>query len=418
MIALCDMRAFYASAEAVFQPGLRQHNKIAVMSSNDGAIISLTEEAKRVGVKKFEPYFKQRALCQRQGVEVFSANFELYGHISQRIMDTLGEEVPMLEQYSIDEAFCDVTGVPGVKEFAQHLKSRIWKEQRIPMGVSIGATKTLAKLGQGATKKYPQINGVCLLETEAQRIWLARRTPVNDVWGIGNALTRKLGEEGILDAFGLMRLPLKVARRLGGVNLEKTVMELNGVVCFSMESEPVPKQQIIHSRSFGTKTNNLVLLKQAVADFTAKAAEKLRRQDTYAGQITVWLSSSPFDTNPVHRSGSSTIPGGTGDTRELIKRAMQLLDTLYCTDISYAKAGVSLMDIRPVECWPQDLFTQPKASIDGSFMKVMDLINETMGKGTVFLAIQGNGNILAPNRARKSNRYFSSWAQIPVVRVS
>lgn len=417
-IALCDARAFYASAEAAYNPGLRTHGKIAVTSSNDGAIISLTEKAKALGVKKFEPYFKQKALCDFHGVEVFSANFELYGHISKRISDTLAEEVPRLEVYSIDESFLDVSGIQDIKSFGHHLRSRIWREQRIPVGVSVSTTKTLAKMAQCATKLIPSINGVCVLETEVQRVWLAKRLPVKEIWGVGRALSAKLESIGVLNALDLMRLPLVTAKRIGGINVERTVMELNGIQCISLETEPPPKEQLICSRSFGSRTTDINVLRHAISTFVVSACEKLRKQNSYAGRISVWIESSRFDENPVSASGSSNVIGGSDDASRLIKICMPLLDSLYKEDVRYAKAGIALFDIRPNDKWQMDLLSPSSISETSKAMKVMDGVNAKHGRGTVFLAAQGTDNKFAPRQERLSQRYLSAWSDIPKVCIS
>lgn len=412
-VALCDARSFYCSAEASYNPKLRLHEKIAVASSNDGAIISVTEKAKALGVRKFEPYFKQKALCKLHGVEVFSSNFELYGKISKRISDTLAEEVPRLEIYSIDESFLDVSGIPDVKYFGHHLRKRIWREQRIPVGVSISTTKTLAKMGQCATKLIPSINGVCVLETEAQREWLAKRLPVKEIWGVGRALSSKLELIGVLSALDLMRLPLATAKLLGGVTLERTVMELNGVQCISLEAEPPPKEQLICSKSFGERTTDINVLRQAISTFVVTACVKLRKQNSYVGRVSVWIESSRFDDKPVSGSSSANVAGGTDDASRLIKICMPMLDTLYKQEVRYAKAGVALFDIRPRDKWQMDLLS-PIASSDASaVMKLMDGINAKHGRGTVFLAAQGIDKKFAPRQEMISPRYLSAWTDIP-----
>lgn len=416
MFALCDMRSYYASVEAVFQPHLREKNLIAVCSLNDGAIISLTEAAKAVGVKKFEPYFKQKELCEKNGVEVFSSNFRLYGEVSRRIMDTLAQEVPRFECYSIDEGFCDFTGIPNPKEFAQHLRSRIWREQRIQMGVSIGRSKTIVKLGQNATKSIKSINGVCYLEHENQVIWLAKRTPVKDVWGVGSQLSKKLNEINVFTAYDLMQIKRSEAKRIGGVNLERTISELNGTPCHTLETSPPSRQQIIHSRSFGEKTNDINILRRAVSTFAAAATEKLRQQDSYAGHLSIWIGTSRFDKNPVALSGACNIPGGTNDSRKIIKAAGLLLDSIYIDNVKYAKAGVTLMDIRPRSMRQDDLLTDVNTNEDGA-MKIMDDINLKFGKGTVILAAQGFGNEFAARKMRMSQNYLSDWKEIPIIKI-
>lgn len=415
MFALCDQRAFYASCELVFNPKLRLHNKVAVKSLNDGAIIALTDEAKKIGLKKFKPFFQQKELCERHGVEVFSANFQLYGEISKRIMQTLESEVPEIEVYSIDEAFCDFKKIVDPKVFAQYLRKRIWKEQRIQMGVSIAPSKTLAKLGQNATKLFPQINGVCYLEKRDQWEWLAKRLPVNEVWGVGSALTNELNKFSIYTAYELLCMRESLAKKLGGINLERTVVELNGTPIHTLETMPLPKKQIIHSRSFGERTTNMQVLREALATFASAAAVQLRKQNSCAGEIQIFIQTSRFDLNPVYDCLSLNIPGGTDDSSRLIKLCGFALEKIFRKDVKYSKAGVILLDVRPASAWQQDIFISEVHSAKSKSMKVIDSINRRFGNDTVRLAAQGVDKLFASRKNNLSPSYLSSWKEIPIV---
>ena len=413
MIALCDQRSFYASCEAVFRPDIRQ-KPIAVLSNNDGCVVALNEFAKSVGVTKFTPYFKQKALMQKNRVHVFSSNYALYGEISSRIMKTLKQETPSVEVYSIDEGFCDLTGISlcELRVLAAHLRDKVWKEQRIPMGVSIAPTKTLAKLGQYATKKIPKINGVCILERDDQWQWLAARMPVSEVWGVGRKLTTKLNFIGVFTALDLMKLPVKVAKSLAGVTLVRTVRELNGEPCISMELAPPDKQQIICSRSFGEKIIDIDDIKQAVSAFACRASEKLRSQKSRSGRLSVWLQSSAFDVNYFNDSFSETIPGGTNDARVLSRLSTNIVDRIFRKNISYAKAGIALIDIRPKQFWQCDLLTQDAPDSE-KMMKILDTVNARYGKGTLTLGREARAQKFKMKQEMMSPRYLTRWGDLP-----
>ena len=415
MIALCDQRSFYASCEAVFRPDLRD-KPIAVLSNNDGCVVALNDQAKQLGVKKFEAYFKQKTLIRRAGVHVFSSNYALYGEISSRIMATLKARTPAVEVYSIDEGFCDLDGieVAELKAFGSHLRQLIWRQQRIPMGVSMGPTKTLAKLGQYATKKIPAINGVCLLERPDQWEWLAERVPVSEVWGVGRRLTVRLNSLGVRSALDLMRMPLERARTIAGVTMVRTVKELNGDPCIEMEYAPSDKQQIICSRSFGQKVTSLQELKQAVSGFAVRVSEKLRAQKCNAGRLSVWIQTSNYEHNRFSDSNSITLPGGTDDARRLSECATRIVEELFRSGYRYAKAGVGVLDVRPHCYWQRDLLSDAKAG-SAEVMKAMDAVNRKYGSGTLRIARQGYEQRFAMAQNMLSPRYLTRWCDIPTL---
>ena len=417
MFALCDQRSFYASCETVFRPDLRA-KPVTVLSNNDGCIVALNAAAKIQGVKKFSPYFKQRHLLKEIGGAVFSSNYTLYGEISRRIMATLKEDTPCVEVYSIDEGFCDFTQVPQTdyKTLSKHLQDRVWKEQRIPMGVSVGATKTLAKLGQYAVKMIPSLGGVCIIEHTNQREWLAKRVPINEVWGIGPKLCEKLKVLNVHTAYDLSVLPKETARNLNGVCLLRTIKELNGESCIAFENMPEPRKNIACTRSFGERLSEVDEIKNAVANYVSRACEKLRKQELYAGRISVFIETSRFDRRPFHNEYGMSIPGGSNDTFRLIGLAGKITERLFKPGYRYAKAGVILIDLRPAESWQQDMFS----SYDGNnekLMVLMDEINARFGKSTVRSGALGSSERFKMQKNFSSPRYLTHWAEVPVLKV-
>ena len=415
MIALCDQRAFYSSCETVFRPDIRS-KPVVVLSNNDGCVVALNEPAKAIGVSKFSPYFKQKELILKNKVNVFSSNYALYGEISSRIMTTLKDEIPSVEVYSIDEGFCDLTGIAHteIPILAAYLRDKIWQEQRIPMGVSIAPTKTLAKLGQYATKKIPKINGVCILYRPDQWEWLAVRMPVSEVWGIGRKLTTKLHSIGVITALDLLNLPLDIAKSLAGIPLVRTVRELNGEACINMKLSPPDKQQIICSRSFGKKTTDLDDIKQAISVFASRASEKLRSQKSRVGRLSVWLQTGVADVNYYNDSFSETIAGGTDDARVLSALSTVIVDRLYQDGVQYGKAGIALIDIRPKQFWQYDLLHQDMPSAQ-EMMSILDKVNTRYGRGTLSLARASGDQAFKMKQHMLSPHYLTRWSDIPVI---
>lgn len=418
MIGLCDMRSFYCSCEKVFRPDLRDAG-VVVLSNNDGCIVACDEKSKAAGIKKFEPYFKQRALIKRAGIHAFSSNYELYGEVSARIMDTLSALAPnAIEVYSIDECFIDFGGVQSeqLKTVSRAMRDAIWKEQRIHMGVSIAPTKTLAKLGQYATKKIPKIEGVCVLEQPHQWQWLAERVPVSEVWGVGRRLTQKLNFLGVRTAAGLASMSEADAKALQGITLVRTIQELNCVPVIDMEHAPPAKQQIISSRSFGQKQTTLKPLQEAASNFAVRAGEKLRKQSSVCYRLAAWAETSRFEVNRYSNDFSVSFPGGTADSRVLSQAAAEIMSEVYRPGFKYAKVGVALHDLRPASLSQPDLLSQ-EPETTAALMELMDGLNKRFGSGSVKLARQAGAASFAMRRELKSPGYLTSWKELPRVRV-
>ncbi len=418
MIGLCDMRSFYCACEKVFRPDIRDRG-VVVTSNNDGVVVALDNRAKAAGIKKFEPYFKQRPLIERAGVLAFSSNYELYGEVSGRIMATLAELAPSnIEVYSIDECFVDFSAVPRgeLKAFAALLRDTIWQQQGIKMGVSIAPSKTLAKLGQCAVKEYSQLEGVCVLTQAHQWQWLAARVDVSDVWGIGRKLTAKLKTRGLATAADLSAMPQAEARTLQGITLVRTIAELQGEACIDIDCQPQSKQSIISSRSFGQKQTRLEPLQEAVSHYAVRAGAKLRAQSSLCFRLVVWIQTSAHDATPYADELAVSLPGGTADSRQLSRVAVALVAQLYRPGYKYAKAGVVLHDLRPERLAQLDLLA-PRAENSVSLMKVMDGVNRRFGTGAVKLARQGGEHGFAMKRAMKSPSYLSRWREIPRLRL-
>jgi DNA polymerase V len=415
MFAIFDMNAFYASVELIFRPNIT-NKKVIVLSNNDGAIVACTVEAKACGIKKFAPYFKQVDLIKEHNVTVFSSNYAFYGLVSQRIMNILAEEAPAIEIYSIDEAFIDVTGIDDTKAFANRLKQRVWLEQRIPLGVGIAPTKTLAKLANKAAKVFPSLNGICLLDSPHKWQWLQKRWPVTEVWGIGRGLAKRLNAIDVSMISELASLPPEQARLIGGVVLERTVRELNGHPCFNLELTTPDKQQIVSSRSFGQGTRNIDYIRSAVSSYSTTAADKLRKQSSVAAVLSVWIQTSRHKGPYYFNSAQWIFDPPIDDSRVIAATAVRLIDRIFKNDFLYAKAGVSLSKIQPSSVVQSDLFNKPISNSEVS--GITDDINNRFGRSMIRPARQvgKGGEALAMKQHFLSPSYLTKWSDIPIVK--
>ena len=307
-IALIDGNSFYCACERVLRPSL-EGRPVIVLSNNDGCAIARTAEAKAMGIPMGAPWFKIQHL-QARGLVAISANFALYGDMSDRMMRVIGQFSPAQERYSIDECFLDLTGLPGTgRDIGTRIRQRVLHWVGIPTCVGIGATKTLAKLANHLAKSLPRLQGVCDLSglgpAELQRA--IRHVPIQDVWGVGRRLAPRLQALGIQSAADLARTDGRVLQRQFSATLDKTARELRGEPAIDWEDAPAPRQQIMSTRSFGLPVRDLAELEQAVSLFTSRAAEKLRQQHSHAAAVQVFIRTSRFSAGPWH-ADSSVVP--------------------------------------------------------------------------------------------------------------
>jgi len=448
MLALVDANNMYVSAERVFAPRL-VGRPVVVLSSNDGACVARSEEAKALGVQMAQPWFQVRHLERSAGLVAVSANFELYADMSARMMAIEARFAPRQEIYSIDESFLDFKGVRGdLVAIGHELRAAVWQEVGLPTCVGIGPTKTLAKLANHIAKSaerkpgsYPaHLARVCHVGTmgpeELDRHFAA--TEVGDVWGIGRKIGARLREAGIHTVLDLVRADATTLRRQFSVVLEKTLVELRGTPCISVDDAPAPRQQILVSRSFGKAVTTADGIIEAVSVYASRAAEKLRRQGSVCGAIHVFFMTSPFRTNDRQHQASSTLPltRPTADTRVLVGTATRIVRHLHRPGIRYAKAGVMLVDLQPAEAMIQDeldLFVPAGRDEAGSelppargdrarLMNAMDTLNRRFGRDAVRIGSATLASSQEPTRSwairqeRRTPRYTTRWDEMPVVR--
>ncbi|EHM2213754.1 Y-family DNA polymerase [Salmonella enterica] len=420
MYALADVNSFYASCEKVFRPDLR-NKPVVVLSNNDGCVIARSPEAKRLGIKMGVPWFQLKMTQFPEPVITFSSNYELYASMSNRVMSHLEELAPRVEQYSIDEMFLDVSGIDSCidfEDFGRQLREHVRNGTGLTIGVGMGPTKTLAKSAQWASKEWPQFGGVLALTTGNPRRTekLLSLQPVEEIWGVGRRISRKLSTMGITTALQLARANPAFIRKNFNVVLERTVRELNGVSCISLEEAPSPKQQIICSRSFGERVTTYEALRQAICQHAERAAEKLRGERQFCRHIAVFVKTSPFAVNEAYYGNvaSEKLLLPTRDTRDIISAAVKALDSIWLDGHRYAKAGVMLNDFTPSGVSQLNLFDeeQPRAQSD-ELMKVLDRINHS-GKGKIRFAGRGIAPEWQMKRDMLSPAYTTRWSDIPV----
>lgn len=414
-----DITSAYVSCEAAFDPSIRGRPTI-VASNNDGCAIAMNAQAKALGVRMGDPLFKLQPLIRRHGILVFSSNYALYASMSNRFMQLLSGFSPVMEIYSIDEAFLDLTGMPTpYTAIGTEIKNRSWQWLGLPVCVGIGATKTLAKLADFMAKKKIVAGGVCDLYSmshdDAERHFA--NIEVGEIWGIGRRLAPRLQAMGILTVLDLRQSDPEFMRQQFGVVMEKTIRELNGVQCLEIEEVAPPKQQVVSSRSFGHQVTGLANINEAITAFVSRAAEKIRRQDSFAGAITVFVQTNRFNDDPKY-SASRTValPAPTNDTLQLTSTALWAVKQIFRPGYRYQKAGVMLSDLMPAAGQQTDLFgfrtTDDKSA---KLMLAMDQINSKMGRETLKLGSQGTGrrNAWAMKRERLSPNYLHAFDDLP-----
>ncbi|WHU86667.1 translesion error-prone DNA polymerase V subunit UmuC [Pantoea agglomerans] len=420
MFALVDVNSFYASCETVFRPDLRG-KPVVVLSNNDGCVIARSAEAKTLGIPMGAPYFKLKNEFRRHRVQVFSSNYALYADMSNRVMTTLEKMAPSVEVYSIDEAFLDLTGVCNcmvLQNFGWEVRETIKQNIHLTVGVGIAQTKTLAKLANHAAKKWKQTGGVVDLSNIDRQRKLMALVPVEDVWGVGRRISKKLNAMGITTAKDLAEQSTWIIRKHFNVVLERTVRELRGESCLALEEFAPTKQQIVCSRSFGSRITEYMDMRQAVCAFAERAAEKLRKERQYCRQIAVFVRTSPHADGEVFYGNQATgkLLTPSNDTRDIIRVAMDALDRIWVDGHRYMKAGIMLGDFFSQGVAQLSLFDeyQPQANSE-ALMRVIDGLNQS-GKASLFFAGQGIQQSWSMKRDMLSPAYTTRFVDLPVAK--
>ena len=413
-IALVDCNSFYVSCERLFNPKI-QYKPVVVLSNNDGCVISRSKEAKLLGIKMGEPYFKVKELVKKNKVEVYSSNYALYGDISRRVMKVLKTFSPKVEIYSIDEAFIDLSFIDekGVEDYGREIRSRVLKWTGIPTSVGIASTKTLSKVANHIAKKEKA--GVIYLNTNIDE--KLKKFPIEDVWGVGKQLSKFYRKNNISNAYDLKNVSNTWVKKGTNVLGAKTAMELRGIPCIDLQIDQEKRKNCCVSRSFGRKVKDLNELEESVITHCLNAAEKIRADDQIAKTITVFIRTSPFDKNRRYYSNSKTIDLAipTSNSIELIKNAVKALTDIYKYGYAYQKAGIILSGLKDANQNDQNLLTPLLENKSKKLMKAIDYTNTKYGRYAISIAQAGLSKGWKMRREHSSKIDTASFDSLPKI---
>mgnify|MGYP003299172038 FL=1 len=413
-IALVDCNSFYVSCERLFNPKI-QKKAVVVLSNNDGCVISRSREAKDLGIKMGEPYFKVKDLVKRNKVEVYSSNYALYGDISRRVMKVLKTFSPKVEIYSIDEAFIDLSFIDekGAEDYGREIRSRVLKWTGIPTSVGIASTKTLSKVANHIAKKEKA--GVIYLNTNIDE--RLKKFPIEDVWGVGKQLSKFYHKNNISNAYDLKNVSNTWVKKGTNVLGAKTAMELRGIPCIDLQIDQEKRKNCCVSRSFGRKVKDLNELEESVITHCLNAAEKIRADDQIAKTITVFIRTSPFDKNRRYYSNSKTIDLAipTSNSIELIKNAVKALTDIYKYGYAYQKAGIILSGLKDANQNDQNLLTPLLENKSKKLMKAIDYTNTKYGRYAISIAQAGLSKGWKMRREHSSKIDTASFDSLPKI---
>lgn len=419
MFALADCNNFFVSCERVFRPDL-EGRPVIVLSNNDGCAIARSNEAKALGIKMGDPLFKIRHLVRQHNIAVFSGNMTLYADFSRRIRSVLRESAPQIEVYSIDEAFLDMRGVDNVNfdTFAKELSQRCRQLTGIPVSVGVAPTKTLAKIAAELCKHYPKLRGGCFMHRKEDIEKVLRKTPVEDVWGIGRRSAPRLHSAGIKTAWDFAQLSEDVVQRRMGINGVRTWRELHSIPSIGFEHQPRSKQSICNSRSFSKEIYERKELMEQVAKFASMTAEKLRSEGTLCSELTVFAATNRFHDNELQQYGNTKIlfAEPTDSTLRIVRAAREAVNDIFVAGFGYKRAGVIASGIKQREGTPHSMFDSERQSQHERLMQAMDSINKQKGDKRIVLASEGMSGIKSSSEHR-SPRYTTHWAEIPTVKI-
>ena len=416
IIALIDCNSFYVSCERLFKPKI-QKRAVVVLSNNDGCVISRSQEAKDMGIKMGEPYFKVKKLITRNKIEVYSSNYALYGDISRRVMKVLKTFSPKVEIYSIDEAFIDLSFMDdeGIEEYGRQIRSRVLKWTGIPTSVGIASTKTLSKVANHIAKK--EKTGVVYLKKDIDE--KLKKFPIEKVWGVGRQLSKFYYKNNICNAYDLKNVSNTWVKKGTNVLGAKTAMELRGIPCINLQMEQEKRKNCCVSRSFGRKVKNIEELEESVVTHCLNAAEKIRADDQLAKTITVFIRTSPFDKNKKYYSNSRTIDLAipSSNSIELIKNAVKALNDIYKYGYSYQKAGIILSNLKDAKQNDRNLLTPLLENKSKKLMKAIDYTNSKYGRYAISIAHAGLSKGWKMRREHSSRIDTASFDSLPIIGV-
>ena len=416
MFALVDCNSFYCSCERAFNPSL-QTRPVVVLSNNDGCVISRTNEAKALNIPMGAPAHEIKYIVEKNDVAVFSSNYALYGDMSARVMNVLGQFAAEIEVYSIDEAFLDLTGFEhlDLAIYGKHIIRTTQQSTGIPVSIGIAKTKTLAKLANKCAKKITENKGVCALDSDEKTEAALKTFPIDDVWGIGRQHAKRLHLMGVKTAFDFIQLSrVWVHKNMSIVGL-RMWEELRGKACYNLELTIPAKKTICTSRSFGKMLTNISDIEEAIASHAASCGEKLRQQKSCASVITVFIATNPFRRETPHDSNaiSMTLPYPTNDSSELIRTAKTGLKQIFREKHWYKKAGIIVCELTPEDNTQINLFRNLQTDErKQKLMRTMDALNQSMGRNTVKIATQGQNKRWKLRQEKLSPHFTTRWQDL------
>ena len=418
-IALVDCNSFYVSCERLFNPSILNKPTI-VLSSNDGCVISRSTEAKALGIKMGEPYFKVKKIIKKNNVKTFSTNFSLYGDISRRVMKTLNQFSPRIEIYSIDEAFLDLSSIKDedLLEYGNKIRKTVLKWTGIPTSIGIATTKTLSKAANYIAKK--EKSGVVNLINSKQIDKILEKVKINEVWGVCRQLTKFYTKNGINTAYELKNMHNNWIKKNTNVLGSRTAMELKGIACESLETYEEKRKSCCVSRSFGTKVTKLEELRESITSHCLNAAEKIRLDNQTVKKITVFIRTSPFQKNSYYANGKTIdLPIVTNDSIELIKQALIGLSCIYKKGYKYQKAGIIFSGLKSANNYKDSLFsTIENEEKRKKLMKAIDYTNIKYGRNSLSIAQAGLRKEWNIKRQHSSRIDTACFEFLPTVRTS
>ena len=419
VFALVDANNFYASCERVFNASV-QTKPIVVLSNNDSCVVARSNDIKPY-VRMGQPVFEIEDVIREHNVQVFSSNYSLYATLSARFKAVLSEFCPLQENYSIDESFLELTHlfIEDLTEYGHTIKARVLQGTGIPVSISFAATKCLTKIGVEIVKRDPSYHGVLDLTrlSEQERDELLATVAIEDVWGIGVNYAGFLRRFGINTAKDVKYADERWIRKHLTVTGERIVLELRGISCIPLEVERPPKQGIMSSKTFGRLITTRSEMQEALANYAARAGEKLREQDSLASRLTIFIRTNSFKTGIPQYSNSYTVnfPYPTAFTPDLIRSVLYALKQIYQDGFKYYKAGVSLSKITPQSALQPDLFgdfSLTQQYKQARLMLVVDAINRIYGRDTLFFAIQGITRKWCMRQLKLSQHFTTKWSEI------
>ena len=418
IIALVDCNSFYVSCERLFNPKIK-NLPVVVLSNNDGCVISRSTEAKQIGIKMGEPYFKVKHLVKKNNVAVFSSNYALYGDISRRVMTVLKKFSSRIEYYSIDEAFLDLTDmiIENINDYITEMKKIIYQYTGIPVSIGVASTKTLAKVANFLAKK--KNNGVENLVTKSNNEidHILQAIDVRDIWGVGSQLSKLYKKNNINNGYELKIKNTAWIRKNTNIIGLKTVAELNGISCIDFsDGENAPRKSCCVSRSFGKKVETLQELEQSITSHCLNAAEKIRQDQQLVKSVVIFIKTSPFDqSNFISLSKKVDLPMATDDSFVLLDICLKALSEIFIGGRKYQKAGVLFLGLQNKENYQANLFSTKDSEKSGKLMKILDDANLKFGRNFISVGDTGFGGSWKMRRSHSSRIDTSDFKCLPTV---